>query len=246
VKSDPSKLYDTLSVDELFRLRVKAWARRDEIDCDRIDRAAMCRQYGAYRERLEASEVMTLCTLVELLPNLAKLDMLGALRPVVELLEGAATDAAWIGYLDGYRDGWKAAGKHGEPPDVSDATLDEANGRAYGRGTRISGMLERATVDLAGMARTPRDALSAFAEAELGVPLGDLLGAWAPGAVETLADHAEALDAAEPDPEGLSLLEQVLRLAWRKHGLNDPDAAVDEELRARIEGALRAGASTDA
>jgi Zn-dependent M28 family amino/carboxypeptidase len=44
----------------------------------------------------------------------------------VELLEGAASDAAWLGYLDGYAAGWKAAGKRGKPPDVSDATLSRA------------------------------------------------------------------------------------------------------------------------
>jgi hypothetical protein len=232
-----SKLYDTLSLDELFRLRLAAMARGDRVDCDRLDRACTYGQAHDYRERLAAAELLTLCVLVELGQKLAKLEMLDAVRPLVELLEGAATDAAWMGYLDGYGAGWKAAGKRGEPPAVSDATLDEASGRAYGRGTRISGMLEHATVELAGMARTPRDGLAAFAEAELGVSLGDLLGAWAPGAVETLADHAEALDAAAPDAERMALFGEVLSRAWRRHGLHDATAELDDKLRARIEAA---------
>ena len=241
-----AKLYDKLSLDELFRLRLAAMARGDHDDCDRLDRACLLGEYGAYRERLAAAEVLTLCTMVELGQKLAKLQMLDAVRPVVELLEGAASDAAWMGYLDGRADGWKAAGKRGEPPAVSDVKLTEASERAYGRGNRLSGMLERASVDLAGLARTPRDALAAFAKTEMGVALADLLGAWAPGAVETLADHAEALDAAEPDSERLDVFGEVLRRAWRRHGLNDPDAEMDDELRARIEGALREGQTTDA
>jgi hypothetical protein len=31
----------------------------------------------------------------------------------------------------------------------------------------------------------------------------------------------------------------VLRLAWRRHGLNDPTAEADDELRARFEAAER-------
>jgi hypothetical protein len=42
-----------------------------------------------------------------------------------------------------------------------------------------------------------------------------------------------------PGAEGLSLLGDVLRLAWRCHGLNDPTAEVDDELRARFEAAQR-------
>ena len=34
-----SKLYDTLTVEERFRLRIRALARRDLVDCERLDRA---------------------------------------------------------------------------------------------------------------------------------------------------------------------------------------------------------------
>jgi hypothetical protein len=47
------------------------------------------------------------------------------------------------------------------------------------------------------------------------------------------------LDAAQPDAEGLELLGDVLRLAWRWHGLNDPAAEADDQLRTRIEAAER-------
>jgi hypothetical protein len=178
--------------------------------------------------------VLTLCTLVGLLPRLAELRMVGAVRPLVASLEGAGADAAGMGYLDGYAAGWQAAGQRGDPPAVSDEELTAAAGRAYRLGAHVSEALDGLASDLAGLARTPRDALAAFAEAELGLSLDVLLGAWGKTALGPLGEHREALDAAEPDAEGLSLLGDVLRLAWRRHGLNDPTAEPDDELRARL------------
>ena len=240
MKSDGlAKLYDQLTLDERFRLRVQALARGDRADCDRLDRACPSSQYGAYCARLEASDVLTLCTMAELLPKLAKLQMVGAFRSLVAYLEGAARDAAWMGYLDGYAAGWKAAGKRGEPPEVSDDELTAAAGRAYRMGARFSAALDTLALDLAGMARTPRDALAAFAQEEMGLSLDALLGAWGRPALDTLAEHAEALDAAEPDAAGLELLRRVLGVAWRRHGLNDPSAEIDDDLRAAYEAAER-------
>ena len=234
-----AKLYDRLSTDELFRLRVRALARGDRADCERLDRACSGLRHGAYCARLEASEVLTLAAMVELLPKLAKLQMVDAMRPMVEYLEGAAQDAAWTGYLDGHAAGWAAAGTRGELPPVSDDELTAAADRAYRLGTRFSEVLDQLASDLAGLARTPRDALAGFAEEELGLGLDDLLGAWARPALETVAGHRDALDAAEPDADGLELIRDVLGLAWRRHGLNDRTAEPDDELRARVEAAQR-------
>lgn len=236
------KLYDTLSTDELFRLRIRAMARGDRADCDRLDRVAMLRQYRAYCARLDASEVLTLCVLVELGQKLAKLEMLNGVVPLVELLEGAASDAAWLGYLDGYAAGWKAAGKRGQAPAVSDEKLMGASERAYGRGSRISATLAATVSLLAGKSRTPRDALAALAEHDLGVSLDDLLNAWAPGASETVAEHAEILEDAEADAAGIELHVEVLRRAWRRHALEDPTAEMDDALRERVDATLRGGA----
>jgi hypothetical protein len=234
-----AKLYDTLTVDELFRLRLKAWSRRDNADCDRLDRAALMRQYGAYCSRLEASEVLTLSVIAELLPKLAKLQMVGALAPMVGFLEGAAEDAAWMGYLDGYAAGWKAAGKRGEPPEVADDDLTAAAGRAYRLERRCSQVLNGLASEMASKARTPRDALAAFAADDLGVGLDDLMGAWARPALDALAAHTDALEAAEADGKGVELLRDVLRVAWRRHGLQDATAEIDDELRERYEQSLR-------
>lgn len=136
------------------------------------------------------------------------------------------------------------AGKRGEPPPVPDDELTAATDRAYGLGTRFSALLDRVASDLAGMARTPRDALAAFAESELGLSIGDLLGAWARPALDTLAEYQDVLDATEPDAEGLALLGDVLRLAWRRNGLGDPSAEADDELRARLETAERRSRAT--
>jgi hypothetical protein len=240
MKSDGlSKFYDRLPVEERFRLRIRALARRDRADCERLDRACPSSQYRAYCDRLEASDVLTLCAMVELLPKLAKLRIVGAVRPLVAYLEAAAEDGAAIGYVDGFAAGWRAAGKRGDPPSVSDDELSAAAGRAYRLGARFSELLDGLAAELAGMARTPRDALAAFAGAELGLALEDLMGAWARPALDELAEHREALEAAEPEAEALALLGDVMRLAWRRQGLNDPAAEADDELRARMEAAER-------
>ncbi len=237
-----AKLYDALSIEERFRLRIRALAGGDLADCQRLDRACPSHQYRKYCDRLEASDVLVLCTLTELLSLLAKLRMVGAIRPVVEFLEGAGRDAAWLAFLDGLAVGWKAAGKRGTPPDVSDDDLTAVADRRFPIGTRFSEALDTLAATFAGLARTPRDALAGFADAELGLTLDDLLGAWGRTALGTLAKHAEALDAAEPDAEGLALMGDVLRLAWRRHGLNDPTAEVPDELRERFEAMVRGDA----
>jgi hypothetical protein len=238
MKSDGlARLYDTLTVDERFCLRIRALGRGDKADWDRLDRSCPLDESREYCARLEASDTLTLCTLVELLPLLAKLDMVGAFGPLVEYLEGAARDSAWMGYLDGYAAGWKAAGKRGKPPAVSDDELAAAADRAHRVGATFSEALEQVTGMLAGRARTSRDALAAFAEDELGLSLADLLAAWGGYALNRLAEHAEALDAAEPNADDLALAARVLNLAWRRHGLNDPTAEIDD-LRARFEAAL--------
>lgn len=239
-----SKLYDQLTLDERFRLRIQAMARRDRTDCDRLDRACPSPQYQAYCWRLEASDVLTLCCLVELLPKLAKLRMVEALQPLVSHLEAVAEDGAAMGYLDGFTAGWRAAGKRGDPPTVSDETVTAAAARAYRLGTRFSDLIDRLTTELCTDARTPRDALAAFCDAELGLRLEDLLGAWAQPALETLGEYQDALDTADTDAEGQELLGDMLRVAWRLHGLNDRTAELNDELRARMEAAE--GRSQDA
>ena len=56
------------------------------------------------------------------------------------------------------------------------------------------------------------------------------------------ATAGEHHDAAEPDAEELARMGEVLRLAWRRHGRNAPTPEVPDELRERVEAALRDGA----
>ena len=231
-----SKLYDTLRIDEQVRLRLAAWARRDRLDCDRLDRACPTIQYDDYCALLEWSDVLVLSTLAELLPLLAKLQMTAAFRPAMEYVAEAADEGAGFGYFKGYAAGWKAAGKRGDPPEIDDEALPRAPESIR---RLLTGVADELVQTFATKARTSRDALAAFAQAELGMPLSDLLGAWATPAVVILAMHAEALDAAEPDPEALALYGDVLRLGWRRHGLRDRTAEPDDELRERVEVASR-------
>lgn len=230
-----SKLYDQLTIDERIRLRVRALARGDHVDGQRLDRACPYPDYRDYCARLDAADALTLRCLVELLPKLAKLRMVDAIQPVVAYLEACAADAAAMAYLDGLAAGWRRAGKRGRAPEVADAELEAAITRAYTLGGRFSELLDRVAATIARSARTSRDGLAAFAEAELGLAMADLLGAYATPVLGVLAEHQAALDAAESDAEGTELLRDVLRVAWRRHGLGDASAEPDDELRAQVE-----------
>ena len=240
MKSDGlSKLYDTLTLDERFRLRVQAWARNDKVDMERIDRSCPGMQYSAYCARLEAAGVLTLGVLAELLPKLAKLRMVSVFREPMAFLEVAAEQAAVSGFLDGYAAGWQAAGKRGRPPAVTDNKLDAAAARAFRVGGILSEALDRLAAELAVSARTPRDGLAAFCRDDLGLTLDDVLGAWGQPARAELAEHAEALDAAQPREREIELLGRVLHIAWRREGLHDPTAEFDDELRAAVEASMK-------
>ena len=142
-----AKLYDQLTIEERFRLRIRALARRDKVDCERLDRACPDRGYRAYCDRVDTSGELVLLTLIELMPKLAKLRMLDALLPLVEHMEAAARDAATGAYLDGLEVGWRASGRKGTPPEVSDAELDAAAARSYRLGTYFSGVLDALGAD---------------------------------------------------------------------------------------------------
>jgi hypothetical protein len=239
-KADPlAKHYEKLTSDERFRLRLHALARGDMETCQRLDRTCSHVAFPMYADRITASEVLTLCLLVDILPKLSKLTMVGGMRLIVEYLEGATHDAGWLGYLDGYRAGWKAAGKRGEPPDVSDDELTEAGDRAYRNDGRFSEVLDQIAASLAASARMPRDAYARFGDEVMGVPFEVLLRAWGRPVLALLDEHGAALDAAEEDAEGYALMSDVLRLAWRRNGLNLSCDGEVGDLRARFEALQR-------
>ena len=66
-----SKLYDTLTLDERVRLCLDAFPRRDRADWQRLGRTCPPVPRGPYCERLEASDMLPLCGLVDPPPNLA-------------------------------------------------------------------------------------------------------------------------------------------------------------------------------
>jgi len=242
MKADLSKLYDTLTLEERFRLRAQAWARGDHADMERLDRTCPLAQYGAYCARLEAGCVLVLGVLAELLPKLAKLRMVSAVRPLVAYLEQVAEEGAEMAYFDGYAAGWRAAGKRSKRPEIDHEKLSrkvKSTGRSI---PQFSAVLDELEATLAASARTPRDGLAALCNDEMGLSLEVALGAWGRPALAELAVHAELLDAAEPDADELELFAKVLGIAWRREGLNDPTAEFDDDLREAIEAAYREGA----
>jgi hypothetical protein len=118
-----------------------------------------------------------------------------------------------------------------------DDDLTAAGDRAYSAGKDFGGVLDQIAASVAASARTTRDGLGAFAETELGVSVDVLFGAWGCSSLPIIAEHADALDAAEADAEGLDLFARTLDVAWRKHGLLDASVEPDDELRAVAEAA---------
>ena len=111
-----AKHYDALTLDERVRLRLHAFARRDRADWERLDRACPPMQLRPYCERLEASDVLTVCALVDLLPKLAKLQMVEAMRPMVECMEGApAAPLGWPSSTGITRAGGRRASEASRP-----------------------------------------------------------------------------------------------------------------------------------
>ena len=76
-----TKLYDRFTPDERVRLAIRALARSDDAEADRLARACPRKTYtmidAGFTDRLEATEVLTLCIMVELLPRLARLRTVG-------------------------------------------------------------------------------------------------------------------------------------------------------------------------
>ena len=211
-----TKLYDTLTADERFRLRIRAIARGDTANVDRLDRACPRKSYealdSAYTDRLDASDTLTLCVLVEVLPKLSQLRMLSAVRQMLPSLVARATDAASMAYISGHQSGiraaWSAAGKRGAPPElpVEDDEVDAAIGDPDDLVATLARVLDGVAEKLAAEARTPRDALADFCREELGLSVEDLLGAWAQPALAVLEEHRDALDAAEVDAASREML----------------------------------------
>jgi hypothetical protein len=121
--------YDRLDAENRFRLDVLATAREDSRESERLvsscPRFAYTMNAAGFVERWRSAIEMTLRIYIPLGEQLARLQMVDALRVFVPysqtLLSNAALDAYFKGHEAGNRHAWAYAGKSGPPPAWPDA-----------------------------------------------------------------------------------------------------------------------------
>src|SRR5829696_129067 len=116
--------YNRLDAEERFRLDVLAMAREDSRESERLlascPRFAYTMNDAGFVERWRSAIEMTLRIYIPLGEQLARLQMIDALRVFVPysqtLLSNTALDAYFKGHEAGSRHAWAYAGRSGPPP----------------------------------------------------------------------------------------------------------------------------------
>src|SRR5215213_5547609 len=103
-KDGLGKLYDRLTPEERFRLVIEAETRGDEEESGRLVRSAPRYTYTqadpAYTSLVRASHNVTWAVCLDLVPSLAKMQMIAAFREALPLTYNACENDAIDAYLD--------------------------------------------------------------------------------------------------------------------------------------------------
>jgi hypothetical protein len=237
-KKGLGRLYDRLTPEERFRLKVLALARGDEEESERLTATCPRRDYTMYDwgfvGRWEAAQELALLTYVDVVRRLDKIKMVGAFRGVVPYLTTIWQDDVHMAYFDGHKAGsrhaWKWSGKEGEPPGGeadeeeaernADPTIDEdlQKWTAEGRYARLEGKLEEMERELVGEALTAWLGFADFCEQEIGLEAKDLVEALARPFAEGARDLEElsARHDVEADAQDVEEYLAIMTEAWRR------------------------------
>ena len=236
-KGGLGKLYDRLTPEERFRLVIEAEIREDKGESRQLVNSAPHYTYTqtdpAYTRRVRASHEITWAICLDVLPRLARMQMVRAFYEALPLTYNACENEAISAYFDGHRDGsrhgWLAAGKTGEPPgweeaweeeDEEDPQIEEALNRVVthmqGASNRYMSLLKDLEFETATEARALWEAFSNFSHEELGLEPKKLVKFWFEAALSEI-DHLEALtEDVELDREKVEEGESYIRDGWRK------------------------------
>jgi hypothetical protein len=185
------KLYDRLTPVERFKLDIEAMARGDEEESRRLVETCPRRSYVmndlGFAGRWDGAIQMTLVTLLDLRPVVAKLRMIAAFRAVFPYCRTFAQDDAHFAYFDGREAGsrraWERAGMEREPPGWEDdegtaeenadpameEDLEKISLRVEKSFDLIPGLLDRLERELAAEAVAVWEAYTQFCEEETGL-----------------------------------------------------------------------------
>jgi hypothetical protein len=231
-------LYDRLSPEERFRLKILALARGDEEESERL--TATCPRCGYtmndwdFVGRWEAARDLAMLAYVDVVRRLDKIKMIGAFRSVFPYLSTNWQDDVHWAYFDGHKAGsrhaWKWSGKAGEPPgwetdeEKAERNTDPAIDKDLqkwtgdGRYARLGGKLEEMERELVREALTAWLGFAGFCAQEMGLEAENLLKALA----RPFADRVRELEElstrheVEADVEGVEEYLTMMTEAWRR------------------------------
>jgi hypothetical protein len=237
-KKGLGRLYDRLSPEERFRLKVLALARGDEEESERLTATCPRRDYTMYDwgfvGRWEAARELALLAYVDVVRRLDKIKMIGAFRGLFPYLSTTWQDDVHWAYFDGHmagsRHAWNRSGKVGEPPGWetdeeevernADPTIDKDLQKWTGEGryARLEGKLEEMEGELVREALTAWLGFAGFCEQEMGLEAEKLLEALARPFAERVGELEElsARLEVEADVEGVEEYLAILTEVWRR------------------------------
>jgi hypothetical protein len=236
-KDGLGKLYDRLTPEERFRLVIEAEVREDKGESRRLVDSAPRYTYTqadpAYTRRVKASHEITWAICLDILPRLARMQMVNGFYKALPLTYNACENEAISAYFDGHRDGsrrgWQAAGKMGEPPgweeaweeeDEEDPHFEEALNRVtiniQVASKRFMGFLKDLELETAAEARALWEACSNFSRKELGLEPKKLVEFWFEPALSEIEELEALTKGVELDREKVEEDEGYIRAGWQK------------------------------
>jgi hypothetical protein len=233
------KLYERLTPEERFRLDVLASARGDAEESELLTRTCQRETYTmnhrGYTGRWTGAYEITLRMYIAVNNELAKLQMIDAVRGLVPYSQSLSDNMIFEGYFRGHESGsryaWGRAGKNGEPPgyekdieeseqnadpateadmDGLEATVEEYLGF-------VPEVLDRLERTLASDALSLWKGFCAFCEECVGVGAEKIVAVVlepVAGRIEDLKVRAERLGL-EADPETVQEVREGLAESWR-------------------------------
>ena len=234
------KLYVKLTPVERFKLDIEAMARGDEDESRRLVETCPRRSYVmndlGFAGRWDGAIQMTLVTLLDLRPVVAKLRMIAAFRAVFPYCRTFAQDDAHFAYFDGREAGsrraWERAGMEREPPGWEDdegtaeenadpameEDLEKISLRVEKSFDLIPGLLDRLERELAAEAVAVWEAYTQFCEEETGLGAEKVLRATFEQALQNVRFLEELADrlGLEPEPATVEEYRAALAEGWRR------------------------------
>ena len=229
-KDGLGKLYDRLTPEERFRLVIEAEVRGDKGEFGRLVQSApryTCTMADpAYTRLLRASRDVTWAVCLDLYPRLGQVRIVRSFSEALPLTYNACEGEAHLAYLDGRetgaREGWRAAGKEGNPPEPdeddpeTEVALERIGSRIQGASKRFTGLLKDLELEIAREARALWEAFGNFSREELGLEPRKLVKFWLDDALPEIEELEALTEGLEIDREKLEESEDLLRSGWRK------------------------------